>query len=347
MKSFRKSAMALVFAWVAVATGAVPADPRPEAAAAQVKFPRGHKTPADGVLAARHAQAFQRHGHRNQALPTAVPVTFDCRTMGWVGSVQNQGNCGSCWDVSATGVITNAYIKAGRAKADGSFVLSPQYVLDGCGGPNGGCDGDDAPTVLDMAKTKGLPLESEYGPYTASPGPCKYTAQTLYTISDWGYCTPAQSKGVASTQDIKNCMVRYGPLSTAVVADSSWDNYTGGVMPFTRSAPRFVDHDVSIIGWDDGKVVPGTGTRGAWLVLNQWGSAWGEKGCCWIGYGSAQIGTEAAFVSVAALPPPPPPPPPDPVTGAITFTPADFSPTGVAKMKALGLESWTFRPLKP
>ena len=293
--------------------------------------PRGHKTPTAEVLKRRHDEAFKRHDHRVKHLPTATPATFDCRAFGWIGQVQDQGNCGSCWDVSATGVITNAYIKAGLAKNDGSFVLSPQYVLD-CGN-NGGCNGDDAPTVLDMAAGKGLPTAGDYGPYVAYAQRCRYTNQKLYTIKEWGFCTPNQSQGMAATQDIKNCLVKFGALSTAVVADSSWDNYSGGVMRFEKSNPNAIDHDVSIIGWDDTKVVPGTNAKGAWLVLNQWGESWGENGCCWIGYGSHQIGTEAAWANVAALPPPPPDPTPTPpnppapptppappVAGSITLT---------------------------
>lgn len=305
-------------------------EPKPEAPTPRPKAdapccdgnarPRGHKEPAADVLKARHEAAFRRHDHRITHLPTATPATFDCRTLGWIGQVQDQGNCGSCWDVSATGVVTNAYIKAGLAKGDGSFVLSPQYVLD-CGN-NGGCNGDDAPTVLDMAAGKGLPTTADYGPYVAGPQRCKYTNQKLYTIKEWGFCTPNQSQGMAAVQDIKNCLVKFGALSTAVAANSDWDNYNGGVMPFRKLSPNAIDHDVSIVGWDDTKTVPGTSAKGAWLGLNQWGTSWGEAGYFWIGYGSHQIGTEAAWVNVATLPPPPPDPvPPTPPTPPVPPTP--------------------------
>lgn len=298
------------------------------------RFPRGLKKASPEVLARRHAEAFIRHGHRLKSLPTATPATFDCKALGWVGEVQDQGQCGSCWLVATCDVATNAYIKAGLAKGDGSWHLSPQYGLDGCAGPNGGCNGDDAPTPLDWLKNKGMPTTQDYGPYTASSGRCRYNGQKLYKIKDWAFCKADQSQGVASTQEIKNAIVAFGEVTTDIAAQSDWDNYRPGtVMPFRRLTPGDVDHVVGITGWDDSKAVPGTSAKGAFLVRNQWSKQWGDAGECWIGYGSHQIGTEAAAVILdAPVPPPPVPPgpvPPGPVppgpTPPVPPTPGGFT----------------------
>lgn len=279
-------------------------------------FPRGHKAAPPEVRTAHHAAAFARHGHRVQHLPTATAAQFDCRAMGWVGPVGDQGQCGFCWGYASTDCITNCYIKAGVAKNDGSWKISGQYILDQCGPANDGCNGGWGSTVFSAAKSGGIPLESDYGPYTAHSGPCRLKAGTkLWKIADFGYATKGQEQGVSSTQDIKNCIVAFGVVATAIVADKSWDNYRGGVMPFEQSSPNAVDHEVEIVGFDDTKVSPGTNKLGAFLVRNQWGPAWGEKGYCWIPYDSHQIGTECTFVTVAVLPSPPPPPPPPPPPG--------------------------------
>src|SRR5689334_15365073 len=51
-----------------------------------VKRGRGYKAPAAEVKAARHKEAFKRHGyrmHRHVSAMTA-PSTFDSTTLGWV-----------------------------------------------------------------------------------------------------------------------------------------------------------------------------------------------------------------------------------------------------------------------
>ncbi len=315
---------------------------------AKPKRTRGHKTPPPAILAARHALAFKRHDSRMKFLPKATPAQYDLRTLNRTGPIQDQGQCGSCWDVSACGVCTDAFIASGQfAATDATLTLSPQYVLD-CG-QNGGCNGDDAPTVLDMAKGKGLPTTGDYGPYTAAPGPCKYTNQKLYVIADWGYCTPSQQQGVASTQDMKNALVQYGTLSTAIAADNSWDSVgADGVIPYAVLTTADVNHDVAIVGWDDGKQIPGAPTPGAWIVKNQWGKDWAANGYCFVAYASHQIGTEAAWATTGQLPPPPPPPVGVPTLVGVTATFSDGSIqtlTGGKGLTAAQLQGMTLQQL--
>lgn len=302
-------------------------------APAAKKFPRGHKHASPEVLEKRHRDAFLRHGHRNRALPQANPAQFDIRALSWTGPIQDQGQCGSCWDVSACGVCTDAFIKAGIfSPTDASKTLSPQFILDQCKGiNNGGCDGDDAPTVLDACKSIGIPTTADYGPYQAGPGRCRYTNQKLWQVQDWAFCTPAQEQGVASVQDIKNALVAHGTVSTAVAADSSWDSVgTDGVIPYENS--NNIDHDVAIVGWDDTRQIPRTKSPGAWIVKNQWGVSWGNNGYAWMAYGSHSIGTEAAYVILTAPTPPAPPVPPTPPTPPVPpmppVPPVPPAPTG-------------------
>ena len=260
------------------------------------------------------AHAALRHAGVRERLPKATAASYDCRTLGLVPPIKDQGQCGSCWDFSGTGVVESALIKAGYGKADGSFVLSEQYTLD-CG-KNGGCDGDDNTTVLAWAKATGLPLSNDYGPYTASAGRCKSTSKLL-KIGDWGFA--GAQNGVTAVQDIKNAMVAYGPIGCAIAADDAFMNNPPGTV-FDRTTSTGIDHDVILVGWDDSK-----GKNGAWLLRNSWGSSWCDGGYCWIGYGVNEVGTEAVWASaVPIIPPTPPTPnpptPPAPVAGAPAIT---------------------------
>jgi hypothetical protein len=199
----------------------------------------------------------------------------------------------SCWDFSGTCVAESAFIKQGTLKNDGTGALSEQYTLD-CTS-NGGCNGDDNTTVLQNAKSKGLPLTSSYGPYQTRAGQCKLqSTMKLFQLTDWGYVGPQQ--GVGDTQAIKNAMKQYGPIGCAVAADNSFSNYHGGV--FEGSGSQDIDHDVVLVGWDDSK--------GAWKMRNSWNTSWGDQGYMWIKYGANQIGYAPVFAVAPAGPGPAP-----------------------------------------
>lgn len=300
-----------------VASG-VPSQEPPLFNAPQVKdadkFPRGRNVDPAKV-AKRHEEAFKRHSHRMKALPNTALDSFDCRTaFGCVLPVNDQGQCGDCYGVSACDAMSMAFAKAGYFKADGKSRLTFQYGLD-CKPNFGGCNGGDEGEVIAFGKANGFPLESDYGPYLARPGKCRdVSGMKLWKIGDYGYCTPSQQQGVASTQDMQNAMVRYGPLSVAFDASGCNGYQAGQIM---RGRGNNVDHAVLCIGWKTvaGKVV--------FLGLNQWGN-WGDNGTFWIEEGSYSWGTEAMFVSVNALPPPPDPTPvppgPNPPGGLDTIT---------------------------
>ncbi len=296
---------------LALPTAPVAADPVPMPGAAKVvkKGPRGHKPAPAHVAAKRHADAFARHGDKMKALPRVSAASFDCRQMGWVLPVNDQGQCGDCFGVSTIDGCAMSFVKAGRLPNAESSRWSGQYGLD-CGGFQGDCNGGDEAQVFEYAKTNGFPLTSSYGPYTAGVGRCKTVDPAkLLKIADYGYCTPSQEQGVASTDDIKTAMAAHGPISVAFDA-SECDSYT---WPQTMCGTGTgVDHAVLCIGWDDAHD-NGDGTKGAFLGLNQWGASWGDKGVFWIKYGADSWGTEAIWVTAGPGPTPPPIPPGPPV----------------------------------
>lgn len=268
-------------------------------ASGQEEFGRGFKLPPKEVLDARHAEAAQKQGKRMAGLPKVTAPSWDCRTLGIVPPIGNQGNCGSCYIWSAADTAACALIRAGKVKAN--WQMSKQFGLD-CKNL-GGCGGGWPAEVLDHIKKNGFPADDEYGPYTARVGSCKYTNQKLHKIDDSGYCTPNQESGIASVQDMKNAIVKFGPISVAL--DSS---VLGDGKGIRSGNGNRIDHAVMIIGWDDSK-----GRAGCWLMRNSWGSStWGNEGYCWIEYGAGSIGTEAQWVDVTGSPIPPGPSP-DPV----------------------------------
>jgi C1A family cysteine protease len=242
----------------------------------------------------------EKHATRLWSLPDATESSWDSRQNGWIGDVKDQGNCGSCWDFSGTGVVEVAYNKAGVFTE--KIVLSEEYTLS-CGN-NGGCDGDDNTTVLDWAKNKGLPTSEDYGPYEAKASRCQYSSgMLLHKIDDWGFADSSDHNGVASVQSIKNAIKYYGCVGAAIAADDAFMNVQPGQV-FSGNYSE-INHDIMLVGWDDSK--------GAWLLRNSWGTEWADGGYCWIKYGANEVGTEAVFAIVNNPNPVPPMPPVPPI----------------------------------
>ena len=243
-----------------------------------------------------------RHGAMLKAIRKAAPPSWDSRTFGWVGAIKDQGQCGSCWDFSGTGMCEIAYNKAGVGGGAGTFALSEEYTLD-CG-QNSGCAGDDNTTVLAWAKATGLPLQAAYGLYTAGggvPGACAFnSSMTLYKISDWGFADSNGGQGVTSTIDIKAAIMNYGCVGAAVAADDAFEAWGTSSpdmkSPFQGSGSTNIDHDIILVGWQDDLSKSG----GAWILRNSWGGDWGVGGYMAIAYGANLVGTESVFAVLTA-----------------------------------------------
>jgi cathepsin L len=205
--------------------------------------------------------------------------------MGFVGAIKDQGQCGSCWDFSGTGIIEIAFNKSGIGGGPNVFILSEEYSIS-CY-RNGQCNGDDNTTVLEWAKANGLPLTASYGEYTAAPGTCLYApGMTLYQPDDWGFADSRGGAGVTPIADIKSAIMQYGSVGCGIAADDAFQNYMPGTV-FQDTGATSVDHDVILVGWDD--------STGSWILRNSWGIGWGDAGYMQIAYGANCVGTESVW----------------------------------------------------
>lgn len=280
---------------------------------------RGHKPPTKEVAEARHRISNRRFADLRKSIPVNNKPTYDARTLGVIPPVGNQGSCGDCYCWSGCKVCASAQMVAKVVPADGKFMIAPSYFLD-CQSV-GGCDGGDEYQVAQLVNSGGAPSLAQYEGDGQTPGKCKSTKDmTLYTVSS--IVMVGSDTGIAATQDIKNYCAVYGYVSVAVAAGGGWwDSGTG-----TDTAKGTdIDHAVGIVGWDDTHD-NGDGTKGAWIMQNNWDTTWGLNcanaanptpteagGYGWMKYGADSIGTEAFVCIVASAPPVPPTPPTPPV----------------------------------
>lgn len=173
----------------------------------------------------------------------------DWTTKGGVSPVKNQGQCGSCWAFSTTGVLESWSMLNGN-----TVSLSEQQLVD-CSRPQGnqGCNGGWPSSALNYVKANGITTESAYA-YTAKDGQCK-TQGGSFKIS--GYASASGCNGLANA-------IQSRPVSVTVDANN-WSRYSSGAF---NNCGTSIDHAVLLVG-----IVGGN-----WKIKNSWGPSWGEKG---------------------------------------------------------------------
>ncbi|MDD2716092.1 MAG: C1 family peptidase [Candidatus Wallbacteria bacterium] len=203
-----------------------------------------------------------------------LPAQYDWRAQNGCTPIKNQGSCGSCWSFASVGIFESAILIKDSDVVD----LAEQDLLD-CNSYGYSCNGGWLDAV-GYFKDKGCSLE-KLVPYQAADGTCKNVSRT-YKIKDWATVD-------ATTDAIKQAIYKYGPVSSVVAADSSFQYYTSGVYNHSYSS---VNHAIILVGWDDSM-----GKKGCWILRNSWGTSWGEKGYMYIEYGCSKVGSDNVCVT--------------------------------------------------
>ena len=168
---------------------------------------------------------------------------------GKVSRVKNQGQCGSCWAFSATGVTESFFLMK-----DHRVDLSEQQLVD-CSGSYGnhGCNGGWPSSAIKYIAAHGIASESEY-PYAAKNQPCK---------KQGGSTKVGGQKSFSGCSGLTSGISAH-PISVTVDA-GKWSSYHSGVF---NNCGTSINHAVLLVG----KV------GGNWKIKNSWGTSWGEGG---------------------------------------------------------------------
>jgi hypothetical protein len=204
----------------------------------------------------------------------ALPASF----IGYATSIKDQGSCGSCWAFATIGLMESMILKNVGIEVN----LSEQNLVS-CNPWDWGCNGGY--WANDMLVSPGAVMETCF-PYTATDAPCITTCPYPYNIQSWAFITTDDE--VPSTDSIKQAIYTYGAVQTGIYAESYFQAYTGGVLNVCKRRPRYSNHAIMLIGWDD--------ALGAWRLKNSWGTGWGESGYMWIKYGCNLVGYAANYM---------------------------------------------------
>jgi len=195
----------------------------------------------------------------------AVPASYDARTLGLVGPVLNQGNCGSCWTFSATGAIEGA-IK----KKTGTLPSTSQQNLVDCVTASNGCNGGWMTDAYDYDRTNGgIDNSTVYKYLAVKQTTCKYspTGNVLPKTTSYNYTAQGDET------DLKNQLYNRGVIAVAMQAGTTaFQNYVGGI--YSCANFTAVDHGVLLVGYGTNA----TTQQDFWILKNSWGTSWGESG---------------------------------------------------------------------
>jgi len=185
--------------------------------------------------------------------------------------IRNQGDCGSCWAISAVEAIEAQLLMQG---ADPSIRLSPQALVDcvpnpqHCGG-KGGCDGATGELAYAFIRDYGIPLDSELE-YEAVTGACPvgldgpWPTKSRARLSGWNQLPSNRA------EPLEQALVTQGPAVVAVDANN-WLDYNNGIFD-DCDKDAVLGHAVLAIGYGEENGVK------YWHIQNSWGDDWGENG---------------------------------------------------------------------
>jgi C1A family cysteine protease len=163
-------------------------------------------------------------------------------------------------------------------------------------------------------------LESQ-DPYTQSEGRCK----NGLGVNGTAISAVAVGEDSPSFQLLAQALSQKHMLAVDVAVCGQWESYSSGIFDRNQCGTNSINHMINMVGYDcessvdangncvfDAKGQPKNGD-GYLIVMNNWGTSWGENGYMRTRWGVDAIANTAMyFVVVQASPTPTPSPDPVP-----------------------------------
>ncbi|MEA3255085.1 MAG: C1 family peptidase [Candidatus Altiarchaeota archaeon] len=254
----------------------------------------------------RHSLSPYVGGENRMNQPKQIlPSAFDWRNWSghsYIGSIRNQGICGSCYAFAAAASAEGVYNVAKNLTGDDCSNLSESFIIWCLGRlPQYNthlysCDGADYEYMeLAALTTQGICGEADFPYMMTDPGSCTHWNDPVTIFSSW-HRIPCNDN-----EAIKTAIMTYGVVDAAVYAGDEFMAYTGGIYTdsLTDCPEEYytdTNHAIALVGWGFND------TYGDyWILRNSWGTSWGEDGYMRIAATSARVACAATYLTPSSI----------------------------------------------
>ena len=245
---------------------------------------------------------------------SGFPAKFDMRERYPVTPVKNQSPYGTCWAHSA---IASAESSISRIVP--TVDLSEFHTAYYANFPDRSYD-TDSETVKQILNSGGSATDITHlwaqwrGPADESVMPysdlskltdAQYVAENdtnaaYHLRNSYTFDFDRERSNEAEVEVMVKEFVYAGEaVDVAFFADPVQNYDSGHASSCTQRKPRFANHSVVIVGWDDSfpkeNFKNSPDRDGAWLVKNSWGSTYGRDGYIWISYADRSLSEFTVF----------------------------------------------------
>lgn len=185
-----------------------------------------------------------------------------------LGPIENQGECGSCWAFTSSGLLSDRYCIHSKGKIRDR--LSPQEMID-CNFENFSCLGGYLTTTIDYLQVDGV-VTNQCQAYTGHANKCSYSCDDASVPRQKFYCAIGSLKVVTTADEIKKELRENGPMMMGLEIYEDFMSYKSGIYKQVTGA-NIGGHAMKLIGYGEDPV------EGLfWVLQNQWEEDWGERG---------------------------------------------------------------------
>jgi C1A family cysteine protease len=217
------------------------------------------------------------------------PVGFASKTVVTLACppVGNQGQEGSCVAWGSTYAARSILWHKDHVAAYSQSVniFSPEYVYNQIKGSSSCASGSYVSDALSLLYNQGV-CRWSLMPYTdvscsTLPNATQKADAKIYWTNSYGAVT-------RSTSAFKAQLNAGFPIIVAGPVNSAYEYLASGAVLSTFSGSSLGGHCQCVVGYDD--------TKGAFKVMNSWGTSWASAGFGWIKYGYETTWWSEAYV---------------------------------------------------